>query len=574
MRKVGNIASNQIYNAEGRKPPVPIDVDEADSAMERFIRQKYIHNVANESHGVRSPASDEGTPPPLPPKNSSKFGFRSASSIFPISSRAKKEQRAASDSRDSVSSSPALTNKPSRLFGSSVDYDSPDDLEKKLQRLREMGFQDSQRNAIVLKGVNGSLDRAIEALVRLGEGRSRSPAPAQPVREPVLRVTRSMTPLNSSSGSGGFGLSLNVSKKTGPDRPTTSSTESTNPFDVVTAAQPQTAQSTGTLHHKNPFNMSTNNPFVQASQQAEVFGQATGSPDTATPQPAFLHQAHGQAFIQSSPSPPPAHQQHAFQPSSPASSQHYQSLNFQGNATYPQPAAPAQQPMQTGYNSHLPQGPSPLHNQNGLGMPQVGPTTNPFLRGPTRIASPSLVQIPEQAHPNLVQPDFSSASPQSLSASGNPFLVNMQLQKQQQLSQSHMPYFSQQPFAAQPTFHQQPRHDKASILALYNQPAPSLYKNNSADSSLGGNTPSIPEDQPLYVQSAQPAVGFGQQPRSLTQPAIGGNNPFVNQTVGQSDLFNSKRHVSRESMNLGKDMAWTNGRHSPDAFASLSARHV
>ncbi len=35
-----------------------------------------------------------------------------------------------------------------------------------------------------------------------------------------------------------------------------------------------------------------------------------------------------------------------------------------------------------------------------------------------------------------------------------------------------------------------------------------------------------------------------------------------------------KGHYSRESVALGMDMAWTNGRHSPDAFASLSARHM
>jgi hypothetical protein len=34
--------------------------------------------------------------------------------------------------------------------------------------------------------------------------------------------------------------------------------------------------------------------------------------------------------------------------------------------------------------------------------------------------------------------------------------------------------------------------------------------------------------------------------------------------------FGSAR--SRESMALGMEMAWNNGRHSPDAFASLSAR--
>ena len=30
MKKVGNAASNRTYNPDGKKPPVPIDADEAD----------------------------------------------------------------------------------------------------------------------------------------------------------------------------------------------------------------------------------------------------------------------------------------------------------------------------------------------------------------------------------------------------------------------------------------------------------------------------------------------------------------------------------------------------------------
>lgn len=243
MKKVGNVVSNQIYNAENKRPPVPVDADEADSDMERFIRQKYMNNIASQPGKPGTPRSPEGTPPPLPPKNSSKFGFRSASSIFPLSSRSKKDAKQAAAAAAADMHSPTLNNKPSKVFGATVGYDGPDDTDKKLHRLRDMGFQDSQRNAIVLKGVNGNLERAVEALVRLGEGGAQSPSPVTSPREHTLRSTKSLTPL--SGNSGGLNAGLSVPDRRATDRPMTSSTTSTNPFDMMNFAQPQTAHSTG-----------------------------------------------------------------------------------------------------------------------------------------------------------------------------------------------------------------------------------------------------------------------------------------------------------------------------------------
>src|SRR5690606_33917325 len=96
MRKVGNIASNKIYNPKAKKPPVPIDADEADAAMERFIRAKYVTLSLNgtKKYGAGASLSDNETPPPLPPKTG-KFGIRSASSLFPLSSKSKRQAAAA-----------------------------------------------------------------------------------------------------------------------------------------------------------------------------------------------------------------------------------------------------------------------------------------------------------------------------------------------------------------------------------------------------------------------------------------------------------------------------------------------
>lgn len=600
MRKVGNIVSNQIYNTENKRPPVPIDADEADSAMERFIRQKYMNNVASGPGKPRSPLSDEGTPPPLPPKNSTKFGFRSASSIFPLSSRAKKEAKiAAMTAAAGPYTSPGLGNKPSKLFGATVDYEGPDDTDRKLVKLRDMGFQDSQRNAIVLKGVNGSLERAIEALVRLGEGNGRSLAPTTTARENTLRTSRSLTPLTSNSM--GLGVGLTVPQKPAQERPTTASTTSTNPFDMMTTAQPQTAQSTGNLQNKNPYGnmMGSMNPFGQPSQQLDVVSQAFQGLTVSTPQQTLFPHRTGDVGYQAPP------QQVVYQqymsPSAPSSPSNYQHMTFQSSMTYPQPMPqPQQYQQQTSYNPFFSQPSSPIQShipqQNltvSTGPMQGGFANNSFARSPTRIASPTLGQIPEQG-----QTTFLTASPQPLPTNTNPFFANAAQAPAQQMGQQ--PYgqqlFGQQQYAQQPhgqqSFvgqqaygqqlfdQQQPqyqpqRQDKASIMALYTQSYQSPPNPMSPGQNMPTQAPTIPEHQAVYTQPASSVPSATLQPRSASHPLPGSTNPFMSNGAAPvaSDPFASRRHISRESMNLGMDMAWTNGRHSPDAFASLSARH-
>ncbi|KAM3560598.1 hypothetical protein MY1884_002854 [Beauveria asiatica] len=617
MRKVGNVASNRIYNPDNKKAPVPIDADEADSAMERFIRQKYMHNVAAQTSKPRSPISDEGTPPPPPPKNS-KFGFRAAFS----------RSKNVLDKSPSgyAPASPPLTNKPSKVFGATVDYEAPDDMEKKLAKLRDMGFQNDQRNSIVLKGVSGNVERAVEALVRLGEGDRPPPAPP---KEKTLRATRSLTPMmpNSAGLTGG----LSVIKRSETDRPTTSSTTSTNPFDMLNRAQPQTAHSTGSLQNTNPYTAPTNpygflsaqaSPIDQAFQNLTISRQQTGASLHGTgfsvPMPP-LPQTYGHS-APASPQP-----QHGFGPSNNASSPvHVQQSSLQ--------------PQSTAYNPYFSQpGPAmPQHQyqpqfaaQNGMTMNinQMGGqmASNPFLRSPTRVASPPpLGQISETA--------TFSTSPLPLASPGtNPFFAaqpsmpsqqqqqqymqlqqhvqyiqpqqhvqymqpqqhvyQQQPQQQQQQSQPQPQQQQQQQFAQQPfqqqVFQQQqmlqpqqthqqqfaPRHDKASIMALYGQ---------SPKPQLQSQAQSIPENQAVNAFAAPTMPVTTQQPRSASQP-LPGTNPFAASmqpapaptAAAATDAYKTGRQISRESMNLGLDMAWTNnGRHSPDAFASLSARHV
>jgi hypothetical protein len=259
-------------------------------------------------------------------------------------------------------------------------------------------------------------------------------------------------------------------------------------------------------------------------------------------------------------------------PSAPASPQGYQTMSFQSSMTYPQPLPQPQLMAQTGYNPFFNQPSSPTTSQQSLTVNTAhgGYGSNPFVRSPTRIASPSLGQIPEQAQPNFTHSPFLSASPQPLPTSTNPFFTNVQQQPVQQVMQQQ--YAVQH--AQQMYYQHQPKQDNASIMALFNQtgqmnPTPAVTEPNLATTSA-----SIPENHNIFSQPAQSLPIAHHQPRSASQPLPGNTNPYMSQTAAQPDPFASTRHISRESMNLGMDMAWTNGRHSPDAFASLSARHV
>lgn len=541
--------------------------------MERFIRQKYVNTNVSGQGQPQSPRSDEGVPPPLPPKNTSKFGIRSASSLFPLTSRSRKEK--ALPSPDLHRPSSHGSGSTSKYFGAAVKYDGEDDTESKLSRLRDMGFQDQQRNAIVLRGVNGNLERAIESLVRLGEGGTRSPAPPSATRESSLRATRSMTPLSTEGSASGGGLSLQA--RSNRDLPPTPSSTSTNPFDAMTTAQPQTAQSTGSL--QNHTNSQSYNPFDVSRKQSEPLVGAFQNLDinTTQQQPLFPNRTGGLTPQTQALPPFPQH----LVSSTPNNQQAYPN---QPSMTYPnpqlQPAQP-QQPQQTGYNPFYTYQASPAQQpQLTLNMPQSQRSfaNNPFARSPTRIASPTtLGQIPEQSQSSFQTP----SSMHSPIGSNNPFFSS----PAQTPTYETQTGFIHQQQPQQQYYFQQPRQDKASIMALYGNMNPGLQAQSLPASPLSTqqpmqNTGFADPSNAQITQQHQVAQAQNQGPaRSMTQPISpsGNNNPFTNGTSNaapSADPFSTARHISRESVNLGMDLAWTNGRHSPDAFASLSARHA
>ncbi|PVH95729.1 ArfGap-domain-containing protein, partial [Periconia macrospinosa] len=220
MRRIGNVESNKAYNPRNVKPQIPIDVDEADSAMERYIRQKYEQRIfmADSRPGTRSntgsSSSVEDRPPPLPPKPTKRFGF-GLQKTANVASNVTPPLSPGIGGYNNNEGSPPMVNKPSRIFGSNVNT-SGDGLESKLATLRDMGFADEKRNSTVLKGLNGNLDKAVETLIRLGEsGKSRGSTPTPPAK-PDLN-----------------GLSF--------DRTNTApaALSSMNPFDALDAVAPQ-----------------------------------------------------------------------------------------------------------------------------------------------------------------------------------------------------------------------------------------------------------------------------------------------------------------------------------------------
>jgi len=561
MKRIGNTSSNKTYNPQNKRPPVPVDADEADSAMERFIRSKYVQSqsrsATNGAKKHNTGSSDEGTPPPLPPKTGSRF-FKSGTLSF----RSKKEQRSPRESSfpqfDSQTRDEHLRNKPSKVFGASVHHDSLEDTAHKLTQLRDMGFADDKRNAMILKGVNGNLEKTVEALVRLGEGGGSISPGITTMRDPS---SRSVTPKPVKTTTNGLST-INLSKPSPPLPVQSPSSPSNDPWEI-SPAQPQSSQSTGTLQNKNPFyNHSSNtNPFGAPNQRtAYDLNQSLQNMSVSTPSqpPLFPHHTGGAPASQ----PIAQHTyQHPMTPPVPQI-QNLTSAAFNSHITYPQSS---QTPQPQSYNPFLqaPMVPQQPLSLNTSQYQQQSPlTTNPFARSPTRINSPMLNQIPEQSQQNVYNSPQTHYSP-------NPFLSMNQAAQPPQPSQQQW-YQNQQPaYGMQPNYLSQ-QSSKEAIMALYGNSqytptqvqSPPLVTSNPFETSQ--TAPSQPQLQPQLQPQPQPQV-------PQQNPVAGAKNPFLTTTTLATNPAASSAR-SRESLMLGHEMAWNNGRHSPDAFASLSAR--
>ncbi|EXJ81396.1 hypothetical protein A1O3_07687 [Capronia epimyces CBS 606.96] len=670
MKRNGNIAVNKVYNPKNKKPDMPLDIDEVDSAMERFIRKKYQEKSLSDGkpeppqRDEISPATysrqeeQESPPPPLPPKKGRFFGFglRASSSAYTLSKHDKKKlpKEPRVDSAFPISTDDY--DSMSRMADARFDMTEAE-LQQKLNALRDMGFTDTGRNTSLLRRLGGNVERTIERLVQEGQrdtttssaGRrpnpttnadssrdstaasapaTRAPASSEPSYNPFTHMTGEQT------------VGLSISKPQQPANSPAQVYHSTNPFGPATHTQTETGleQSLQSMQLAHPlFPHSTGgypsqppplqDPRLQYSVTPPVPSTHFQQGYVASPAAISMNT---NPFFQSTSGPPQSTSNNPFLPqtapaSGPVSSSTHPLVSYQSVQAGP-PAPPQQRqsslPITLTSNPFgLPPGPASSQTIQERTAPQFqmqdpfGPVRqNPFETQQTH--NPFLTQ---QMQPQQQQVAPSQSPQPPASGPGFPSFQYGQAQTQPQPQQQN-PQFQQQAMFQQ-QFNQQPqtlspqhtgRYDKNTILALYNYP-------QFAPKPLA----SIPEPGPETVGSAQPSsqqhtspmqsgdVHFQPNPispakRSATMPAsisnmhsaggVGSRNPFLTNTASTTANFNlsanpsspgfaggsgtsparaqggaARHHASADSVSISN---LESGRHSPDAFASLSARSV
>ena len=574
MKRNGNANTNRTFNPQNTKPPIPLDVDEVDAVLEKFIKQKYDQQLFSGGHSRRpatrddtgSTRSSEDQPPPLPPKPSKRFGFglRSASSMLPLSRNSTiSPPHSPHDGANGFRAEPIRVNKQSRVFGASVGGGGGE-MEAKLAQLRDMGFSDEKRNASILKGMNGNLERAIETLVRLGEGSAPTSRSRTPQQARNVAVSQPLPSLPSSAQSTDIvnGISFTANGDT-----STTSTESQGQ-----QSHPSMAQSQAQANRS----FSPSNPYQSQAQSYNPFG----IPDEQPPNKALERAFSGMQISSQQQQQPLFPNATGGYPSQPPPAQ---DIRFQ-TMTPPVPQMP-QQFIQS--NPYFQQSSASNQNHNPFFQQAFSPPTNPYASSPqapdTQQSYNPFQQYQPPSIPQQFMNGYSTESPGAYSPQIQQ-TITFQQNQQPQLQQFSNPYATQHtmadpaqfsaqaqpqqpqqydPYQAQPLLPQQTgRIDKSSILALYNYPQlapPPLPKESNAAPSQEPSMANLP-----------PGIKQGQ--RSVTMPvqaSSGSRNPFQTSTTNANAANGANpagaRHVSQESVN---------GRHSPDAFASLSARFV
>ncbi|EXJ65018.1 hypothetical protein A1O7_01357 [Cladophialophora yegresii CBS 114405] len=609
MKLNGNNAVNKAYNPKNKKPDMPLDADEVDSAMERFIRKKYQEKSLADgkpqppqrdeysptAYSPRPPLEDPNSPPPPVPTKKGKifgFGLRASSSAYPFSKsdKKKKAQEPRVDSAFTI---------PTRGFDSRMDdahYEMTDaELEKKLATLRDMGFTETERNASLLRRLNGNVERVVETLVRLGprengdttSRQNTRSAPAQAHPSTSRAPEPSYNPFTQSASQPTVGLSLGKPQE--PSTPTSATTfGSNNPF-----AAPPDRTTTG-------LEQSFQSMQVSQQPQQALFPHSTGGYPS---QPAPIQDPRSQYSM----TPPvPSTQYQDFVASPPTlpmpSNPFFQPTSLSAQSTGNNPFLPQSQvPMSPPTNPFLSQGfiqpPQPPQRQvslpasfNPFGIPpaQTSPghqqqfqPQDPFATTSQQTIQQQNDSFPTQAAQQQAQPagyqtaqsqfafpntQYVQAQPQAPAqqqahAQTPQFLQQHQPSYQQQ-SEQQFPQQAQQPF--QPFQHmpqQNSRQDKNSILALYNYPQLTSQRLASIPEPA---TDQHQQQQPQQQQSQQqqqqyqqqfppmPSDPFGNLPspkRSVTMPVSlsnmhsaggsGNRNPFMTNTNATTQNTNA-----------------------------------
>ncbi|KAK5064504.1 hypothetical protein LTR84_000337 [Exophiala bonariae] len=697
MKQTGNIASNQIFNPKNKKPDMPLDADEVDSAMERFIRKKYQEKSlldgrpvvpSRDNTAAISPTSysrpqdeyESSPPPPLPPKKGKFFGFglRASSSSLQQSKHDKKKLPKEPRVGSTFHIPNDDYNSMSRMADARFEMTEAD-LQQKLATLRDMGFTETERNTDLLRRLNGNVERTIERLVQLGPSKETQPArrteqssaavvnqkhstafPDAPAPAPQASEP-SYNPFTQATNPPPIGLSL--SKPHAASSPSTQTYASNNPFGQVVQSQPQPQLQVQVQQQPQPQSQTGLEQSFQSMQLAQpLFPHSTGGYPTQPPTlqdprfqysmtPPALSTQYQQSFV-ASPSALPSNSNPFFQPS-PASahstgSNPFHNQSSQNNAA-PAPSSPSTNPffsLQTASSGAIQQQTANTISYNPFGIPpqqstmqsvpqpayqnqpqdvfgpnpaqqfaQPSQPMNPFQTQPTQQSNITQHQYTSnptsQSYPNTQygqpqsQPQFQPQPQlQQQSSFQSPTSSFQQPYGQQPLSQSQQPSF-QQSYGQQPQSlapQQTGRHDKTSIMALFNQPLASIPEPSpesapsqqyyapqqqqispapvgdifGAPNSINGAKRSA--TMPISLQSMHSAGGGGNRNPFLVNntnaAANAGINPgyyagnFAPAPQGQTI---AARHASQESMSINN---FESGRHSPDAFASLSARQM
>jgi hypothetical protein len=468
-----------------------------------------------------------------------------------------------------------------------------------------MGFPDDKRNSTVLKGLNGNLDRTVEALIRLGEqnpGKSRGSTPTPPVKSSNnngLSFDSAQTSAGAMSSNNPFDaldaiaapprqqpapLQTQQMPYTDPSAQVASPSNSYNPF-LAQMSQAQHQQSVPPQQQQLYTHQS--NPYAQQQQQQQQqnLEQSLQHMQLSNPQPQqplFPNRTGGYGPTQAPYAQTNPFQQSFTPPPMPQIPEQYSAFyapqpQYQSMSSPSSPGNPFLRSTKSQIFSPANPSSNPFGQQQVLQQQQG---SNPFaMHQPTHTPAtqtPNPWQSPPQNYPqaSFQQPQTQTSTPQA----SNPWHNQQQnfpqsgLQQQQTYSQSgfqqqqqsqQQPSFQQQQNQQQPTFQQQghqqsdfqqntgPFDKKSSIMSLYSQPQLAPQRPEQFQT---------PAAAPLATGSTGPVSGY-MNPFATTSGAQQGQSLSAAQTPGV-------RHVSNESVDFAGLMG---GRHSPDAFSGLSA---
>ena len=575
---------------------------------------------------------DSSPPPPLPSKKGRFFGFglRASSSAYPLSKHDKKKLPPEPRVESAWTIDTDRVGRGSRMDDARAPMTDAE-LQMKLHQLRDMGFSDTERNTNMLRKLNGNVERTVEALVQLGPSVGQRASSAKGTRQPtessrtntttaaisestqpnMRSSTTSSNPFDMPSSGQGFGISMAP-----PQQPqaTGASYGSNNPFDQPPRSQTNTGlnQAFGGMQISQPppqplFPHSTGGYPMQQPQMPNPRLQ-TMTP----PVPSFSHQQYGYT---ASPPALAGNTNPFFQTMQQPQTQSQPQLQTQptgSNPFFSQMQQPQQQSMhQASANPFMNSAPSQqtqaTSGANPFGIPPSGQSPPHTSQG-----SSNMEPIQSGYQASLQQFQASPTNPfqqqtqqqQSQTSSQFPNFAYGQPQQQYQPQQQQMPQQMQQqafsqyqtlsnPYSSHqqvPSQYQQPqsaplmpqqtgRYDKQSILALYNYPqlAPAKAQGLSSIPEPGSDNgqtqdtsqPRRSATMPISMGSMHSAGGAGM--------AVGNKNPFMqNNMAGAPQQQPAQqpgimRHASQESVNINN---LESGRHSPDAFANLSARSL